>query len=135
MRRGRSIVCATALVAAAVLGVRAQPRRIQATDIRELVRQARNLPPDFAADALIRLAGSPRIRDNEWRRALIDDAFGRAYAAQAPYARASTLGVPPDTRQGAGLLSYTTTLTRLTLQVRAAQLMLMLDPDHARDLF
>ena len=139
MRRGRWIICATTMVvAAAVLGVRAQtrsPHNVDDFEIRELVRLARNLPPDFAADALIRLAGSPRIRDNEWRRELIDDAFGRAYGAQVPYARASTLGVPPDSRQGAELFSYTTTLTRLTLQVRAAQMMLALDQEHARDLF
>ena len=135
MRRGRSIVCATALVAASVLAVRAQTRPPADRDILDLVRLARELPPDFAADALIRLAGSPRIVDNDWRRELIDDAFGRAHAAQAPYARASNLGVPPDTRQGAELFSYTSALTRLTLQVRAAQLMLLVDRDHARELF
>ena len=135
MRRGRSIVCATALVAAAALGVRAQTRLAPDSDILDLVRRARELPADFAADALIRLAGSPRIVDNDWRRELIDDAFGRAYGAQAPYARASNLGVPRDSRQGAELFSYTTALTRLTLQVRAAQFMLLLDRNHARELF
>jgi hypothetical protein len=100
-----------------------------------LIADARGLPPEFAADALLRLSTSWRAADPDVRRDLLDEAFERAYAAQEPYRRASTQYVPPDTRQGAQLFAYATSLTRVSLQVRTAELMAFVDPPHARELF
>jgi hypothetical protein len=99
-----------------------------------LVADAGGLPPELAADALIRLSTSGRAT-GALRREMLDEAFARAYAAPAAYRRASTQHVPPDTRQGAQQLAYATSLTRVSLQVRVAQLMASLDPAHARELF
>jgi len=128
------------MVAAAGLVLRAQDRstpfkRAGDTEIRDLVAATALVPPEFAADALIRLSGSSRVTDASWRRELLNDAFLRAYGAQDQYRRSSTLGVPPDSKQGAQILAYTAPLTRVSLQVRAAQMMALVDPREARELF
>ncbi len=100
-----------------------------------LADDAANAPPEFAADALIRIASSSRMLDARWRHDLLDEAFMRAYGVREPYRRATTQPIPPDTRQGAQQLAYTTALTRVSLQVRAAQVMAFADPERARELF
>jgi hypothetical protein len=125
-----------ALLVAATAEVRAQekaPRRDPVLDA--LALDAGDLPPDFAADALIRIASSPRMVDPEWRRDLLDEAFMRAYVVGEPYRRNSTTPIPRDSRQGADQLALATSLTRLSLQVRAAQLMAFSDPARGRELF
>ena len=102
--------------------------------IEALVGDASAVPPEFAADALIRLSSSPRV-PTAWRRELLDEAFFRAYGAQEQYRRMSGQPLSPDTRQGANLLAYSTSLTRVSLQVRATQLMTFVDPRRARELF
>ena len=76
----------------------------------------------------------PKV-DKEWRRELLDKAYMRAYGAPEQYRRATTQQVPPDSRQGAQLFAYATALTRVTLQIRAVELMAFVDPEHARELF
>jgi hypothetical protein len=100
-----------------------------------LADDAANAPPEFAADALIRIASSSRMLDIRWRRDLLNEAFMRAYGVREPYRRATTQRIPPDTRQGAQQLAYTAALTRLSLQVRAAQSMAYADAERARELF
>ena len=124
------------MLVAATAEVRAQGRPPQHDPALEaLALDAADLQPDFAADALIRIASSPKIVDPEWRRDLLDQAFIRAYGVREPYRRQSTIPIPPDSRQGAEQLAFTTSLTRVSLQVRAAQLMAFSDPAHARELF
>ena len=140
MRSRLGIACATLAVAAATFVARAQERErperpVRDADIRELAAQTIAVPAEFAADALIRLSGSSRITDASWRRELLDEAYLRAYGAQEQYKRSSTLGIPPDSRQGAQILAYTAPLTRVTLQVRAAQLMALLDRSRALEMF
>lgn len=102
--------------------------------IELLVGAAEAAPAEFTSDTLLRLATSSRVPP-DWRRELIEQAFIRAYAAQQPYRRSSTQVVSPDSRQGAILLGYSTALTRISLQVRAARLMTAVDPSRARELF
>ena len=125
-----------ALLVAAPAEVRAQGKPPQRDPVLEaLVVDAADLPPDFASDALIRLASSPKIVDPEWRRDLLDEAFVRAYGVGEPYRRNSTTPIPPDSRQGAEQLAFATSLTRVSLQVRAAQLMAFSDHARGRELF
>jgi hypothetical protein len=102
--------------------------------IERLATDAYGAPPEFAADVLLRIAGSARVTDPAWKQRLITEAFLRAYAAAESYRRTS-LRVPPDSHQGAEVEAYATGLTRATLQVRAVHLMLTLSIARAREIF
>ena len=134
MRLSHALVCA-AIVASAGLPIRAQEFPPRDPNIQSLVDAAASVPPEFAADALIRLSGSPKITEDAWRRELLDEAFFRAYGAQEQYRRSALQPVPPDSRQGANDLASATALNRVSLQVRAAQLMAFVDPARAHELF
>ena len=137
MRCLRIIVCAAVAVAAAGFVLRADgDRPSRDARIQALVDATDLVAPEIAADALIRLSTSSRITDRSWRRELLDEAFIRAYGAVDQYRRwAPPASVPPDSRQGAQLLADATSLNRLSLQVRAVQLMASADPVRARELF
>ena len=102
--------------------------------IESLEGDASAVPPEFGADALIRLSMSSRV-PTAWRRELLDEAFFRAYGAQEQFRRRSGEPLSPNTRQGADLLAYATPLTRVSLQVRVVELMRFVDPRRARRLF
>ena len=133
MRPARTMVCAAMAIAAA-LSVRAHADVTPRRDVNDLISEARGLPAEFAADALIRLSGSSRLTP-ALRRELLDEAFMRAYAAHDPSRRSSTASLQPESRQSAQRLAYETGLTRLTLQARAAQLLAFTDGPRARELF
>ncbi len=114
--------------------------RVRLADRRDpsletLATDAAGLPPELAADALIRIASSARVTDRSWRRELLDEAFIKAYGAADAYRRAAPQTIPLDTRQGTQQLAYAMSLNRVSLQVRAAQLMAFTDPARARELF
>jgi hypothetical protein len=69
--------------------------------IEDAVRAADSVPPEFAADILIKLAPAAGAFDLAWQRVLLDDAFRRAGSAQQPV-RESSAPLPPDTRQIGG---------------------------------
>src|SRR5262245_14430397 len=127
------LVCS--LVAALALAVpcAAQERSARDAVLESLVAAARGAPPEFEADALLRIAQSSKV-DDDWRRELLTDAFLRAYGAQESYRRIA-FQVPRESRQGAEALADDSRLTRLSLQVRAIQLLSMVDPGRARELF
>jgi len=99
-----------------------------------LVVDARAVPPEFSADVLLRLAGSSRVTDREWQRELIEEAYLRAYAAWDAY-RVTASSLSPNSRQGAQVVASDTALTRVSLQVRAAQAMVPVDRVRAREMF
>jgi len=98
------------------------------------VVDARAAPPEFAADALLRLAGSERVVDPDWQRELLEEAYLAAYSAPLSYRRVA-LTAPPDSRQGAEAIASDTALTRVSLQVRASQMMASIDASRAREMF
>ena len=137
MRRARlplAFACAAGVLAAG-LHVAAQGRPDRDADLRLLAMDANGVPPEFSADALLRIAGSGRVTDKEWQRYLLDEAFMRAYGAQEQYRRTTTQSIPADSRQGADRQASDTALTRVSLQIRVVQLMLYVDASHARELF
>lgn len=115
-------------------GIGAQQRPPHDSAIESLIADANSAPPEFAADALIRISSLPKV-DHAWRRELLEDAYMRAYGAPEQYRRSTTTQFPVDSRIGAQVFAYATALTRVTLQVRAVQLMALVDPDRARELF
>jgi hypothetical protein len=145
MRRGR-LACAAMVIAgvcgAGVVSVGGQapsasrPDAAPPRDIRiqALVADAMAIPSEFASDALLRVAGSGLVTDAQWRREILETAYMRAYDAQESYRRTS-VGIPPDTRQGAMTLASESTLNRVSLQVRSTQLLAPDFPARARELF
>src|SRR5262245_12205950 len=132
-RRVGVLVGAAALVVAA--HARAQtPTRLDGP-LHTLADDAAALPPELASDALIRIASSARVTDNAWKRKLLTEAFFKAYAVREAYRRSTTQSLPPETRQGVDLLASSMSLNRVSLQVRAAQLMAFVDPRGGRELF
>jgi len=132
--RAAAIACAM-MVATAMVVVRAGDLPARDSVIAALVADTDFVAPDFAADALVRLAGSSRITDPAWRLELLDQAFERTYAMQERYRRWSPPGLPPDSRQGADLFASSTALNQVSLQVRIAQTMAVTDPRRGRDRF
>jgi hypothetical protein len=116
---------------------RREPPPPQPRDSRivQLASDAETLPPEFAADALIRIAASARVTDNAWKSALLTQAFFKSYSVREAYRRSTPQSIPIDTRQGAQLMASAMSLNRLSLQVRTAQLMAFVDPRRARELF
>ncbi len=102
-------------------------------DIDVLIDQARGAPPEFAADALLRIAALPGLAKTR-RVALLTESFGVAGGAHQPYKRRSA-GV--DTSGLARFYShvYQLNLDALSLRLRAIEALLPLEPRKARQLF
>ena len=132
MRRAACVCCAILMLVVTVEGQDQRPRHDTAVEILEA--DAASLPPEFEADVLIRLSQLSKV-DRAWRLEMLDTAYMRAYAAPEQYRRSTSQQIPADSRLGAQLFAYTTALTRVSLQLRAVQLMVRIDPTHARDLF
>jgi hypothetical protein len=134
LKRGLCVCGVLCAIAGSEAALQSQSpgRRDQAIEL--LVADAASVPPEFEADVLLRISSLPRV-DKEWRRELLDTAYIRAYAAPEQHRRSTTQEIPPDSRQGAQLFANATALTRVTLQVRAVELMAFVEPLHARDLF
>lgn len=96
------------------------------------VDMARQAPGEFAADALIRIAGVGKL-DKPTRIQLLEEAFRRAAEAQQPFKkRASILKVAGNA--GFEQHAYQQNLDALSLRARAVDAMLPLDPVKARTL-
>src|SRR5262245_33429582 len=134
-RRACSLVCVAAMLAVPAGHARAQTRAPLDRALRTLADDAAALPPELAADALIRIASSARLTDNAVKRELLRNAFFKAYAVGEAYRRSTPQPLPQETRQGVDLLASSMSLNRVSLQVRAAQLMAFVDPRAGRELF
>src|SRR5438045_4678815 len=119
MMRG-AVLCACLTIAAAA-SVSAQAPPAGQSSLERLIVDARHAPPEFEADALLRIAVSRALTDRR-RLEIMNEAFQRAYGAQGSYRRI-TYGVPTDSRQGAQAQTYDSRLTRVSLQVRSTQMM------------
>lgn len=133
MRSPRFLLCVM-VAAACGVPIVAQERRTRDPQIDTLITDARTIPAEFSADALIRLAGFPQVR-NATKIELLDEAFQRAHSARDEYKLSARPELPDDSRQGAQRQAYATGLNRVSLQSRAVQLMAFLDPPHGRELF
>ncbi len=90
-------------------------------EVQSLVDEARSLPPELSADALLRIASHKLPSDPAWRGDLIEEAFTTGARAPAPFPHTQ------DLRQ--------TGLERLVLQTRAVEAMLALNAARALALF
>ena len=101
-------------------------------ELDSLVSAARSLPPEFAADALIRTSAIETL-DRARRVQLLEEAFRKAGQAEQRYKlRSAMMGMPAPV----AFLSRVNEqdLDGLDLQVRAVAAMLPLEPAKARNL-
>jgi hypothetical protein len=101
----------------------------------ELVDRARSVPPEFGADALLRMAESEAVTDTAAKRELIEEAFRLAGAAQEPMKRRGIRPGSADSHVNFLARAYAQDLDTLSLQSRAVADMLRIDKRKARDLF
>jgi hypothetical protein len=104
-----------------------------AADIPSLVRSANAVPPEFAADALIRIAALPEVVKAR-KIELLQQAFQRAAQAQRTYRRKVAL---LRINGPVGFFDRVNgqELDSLSLRTRVVSDLLALDPQQARDLF
>jgi len=102
---------------------------------RSLVDLAHATPPEFAADAMLRVAESGKIKDREAVRDLVEQAFRMAAAATFRVRMRGLPNTTTDTRSGFLSQAYDLKLDALSLQSRAVRDMLAIDKVRARDLF
>jgi hypothetical protein len=96
---------------------------------------AQAAPPEFAADAMLRVAESGKIKDRDAVRDLVEQAFRMASAATFRVRMRGLPGTTTDTRSGVLSQAYDLKLDALSLQSRAVRDMLAIDKAKARDLF
>jgi hypothetical protein len=116
------------LVLSAVCAAAATP-----AEIDTLIAAARELPAEFAADSLLRLASLDQV-DAPRRIELIRQAFEKGAQAQQPYKRHSILNLGQVTLPFQNK-AYQQDLDALSLELRAVDAMLAADPAQARGLF
>ncbi|HJT89114.1 MAG TPA: hypothetical protein VJ732_14700 [Bryobacteraceae bacterium] len=98
-----------------------------------IIDLARSVPGEFAADAMIRMAGLQSF-GKERKVALLEEAFWRATEAEEAYPRQSALA---STTEPSRFLNraYAQGLDRMSLQLRAVEAVLPLDARKAREMF
>ncbi len=102
---------------------------------RSLADLAAAAPPEFAADALLRIVESGKLADRSARRELVEQAFRMAASAKFPVRMEGLPGLSADTLSGSQSHAYALKLDTLSLQSRAVRDMLPLDAAKARELF
>ncbi|MBI2685527.1 MAG: hypothetical protein HYX27_04360 [Acidobacteria bacterium] len=111
-------------------------RRQTYPELCRVVDLAQYVPPEFAADALLRVAGAPRNRDREWRIELLEQSF--EMSVQVPELnRQRILGkrIVARSRTEIRSLGFDQRLDRLSLQSRAVREMMSLDRQKALQMF
>ncbi|HEV2445055.1 MAG TPA: hypothetical protein VGS58_04005 [Candidatus Sulfopaludibacter sp.] len=91
-------------------------------------------PPEFGADALLRLVESGKVQDLDNRRDLVEQAFSLAVSATYPLRKRHLPGTTLDSRAGSLSQAYGMKLDALSLESRAVSDMVPVDPAEARKL-
>ena len=102
---------------------------------QSIVEMAHAAPPEFAADALLRIVESGKIANRDAKLDLIEQAFRLAAGARFSVRMRSVAGAMIDTRSGFLASAYNLKLDALSLESRAVRDMLLLDKPKARELF
>ncbi len=104
-------------------------------EVRTVIDLAYMAPPEFGADALLRLVEAGLISDAEQKLELLRDAFQMALQAPEAVKYAYTAGFAGDSRESELWLGYSLNVDRESLRCRAVQQMLLLDRSRARRWF
>jgi acetyl esterase/lipase len=104
-------------------------------EIEALIGLARAAPPEFAADSLLRIAESNRVKDRAKKIELIEDAYRFAADAQNPlpkeYPNLHSINSREDFLGGV----YESNMDTLSLRSRAAKAMIEFDRERAMSMF
>jgi hypothetical protein len=130
MRIARALFCCLLTWTAGNAEIAKLPEPYQS--IAELARGA---PPEFTADALLRIIELGRLPDPNARRDLIEEAFRIAAAAKFPARMHGLPGTTTDTASGSLSRAYDLKLDALSLESRAVRNMVQVDAAYARKLF
>jgi hypothetical protein len=111
-------------------------RRQTYPDLAKVVDLAQSVPPEFATDALLRVAADSRNHDRAWKIELLDHSFQMGALAREPN-RQKIIGSRAVSRSRAEIISlgFDQRLDRLSLQCRVVSEMLKLDKPKALDMF
>ncbi len=104
-------------------------------EVQFVVDEAAGVPPEFAADVLIRLAESSRVPSPRGRILILTKAFDRATLIEHPVKRIGDSELLQDTSAGIVANPLRLNLYRLSLQSRAVKDMMSVDVPRARKLF
>jgi hypothetical protein len=102
--------------------------------IQSVVDLSHAAPPEFGADALLRLVESGKVADIDNRRDLVEQAFSLAVSATYPLRKRHLPGTTLDSRAGSLSQAYGIKLDALSLESRAVSDMVPIDPAEARKL-
>jgi hypothetical protein len=103
--------------------------------LRSIADLANSAPPEFTADALLRMAETGKLADRGARLDLMEQAFRMAASAKFQVRMEGLPGTIADTASGSLSQAYGLKLDALSLQSRAVMDMLPLNPAKARELF
>ena len=102
---------------------------------QSIAEQAHSVSPEFAADALLRVAESHKIDNAEAQRDLVEQAFRLAASAKFRVRMHGLAGTLVDTRSGYLSRAYDLKLDALSLASRAVRDMVPIDSARARAMF
>ncbi|MGD0295857.1 MAG: hypothetical protein ABSE86_02005 [Bryobacteraceae bacterium] len=102
---------------------------------QSIVELSRAVPPEFAAEALLRVVESNKITNKDAKRDLVERAFRLGAMAKSRVRMHGVAGTTVDTRSGYLSRAYDLKLDALSLQSRAVRNMVTIDPAKARELF
>jgi len=105
-----------------------------AEPFRTLIDESRGLPPEFAADGLIRLSSAKEL-SVAVRRQLLLDASEIAAQCQYSFPKRNLPGYEVDTPDGYLAKAFDLNLDELSLKARAVTALAAIDPAEARRLF
>lgn len=114
--------------------IAAEPAKLP-EPFRSIADLAAAAPPEFTADALLRIVESGKLADRNARRQLVAQAFQLAVSAKFSVRMDGVQGTTTDTASGSLSQAYGLKLDVLSLESRAVRDMLPLDPSKARELF
>lgn len=123
-----------ALLLAVAVCLRAAERKLP-PELEPVPQLALTTPPEFGADALLRLVESRRVADPDTKIALLQQAFELAGNAHFRVRMKGLAGSVADTRSGSSAKAYDLKLDALSLQARAINAMLPLNASKAREMF
>jgi hypothetical protein len=116
------------LILAASLALAEKP------DVEQLLGLARSAPPEIASATMLKLAESRQVAP-EQQQQLFEEAFSIAARAQALAPLYTEARLTPDTKESYQFAASKLRLDRLSLQLRAVQGMLAVDPQAAAEMF
>jgi hypothetical protein len=103
--------------------------------LESIVDLAMGVPPEFAADSLLRLVESGKIADLAVKLSLVEKAFYLSESAQQPVKLTAMPGALVDTRSGYLSHAFRLNLDKLSLESRAVVDVLPLDRAKGEKLF